>query len=100
VRSGAEVSVSSEAVSALPASSVGSLSPDEQDELMPQALKLVRQHERASASLLQRRLRIGYSKAAQLIDLLELQGVVGPPEGSRSREVLSPEDSPLTAGDH
>ncbi|GAB4436943.1 MAG: DNA translocase FtsK [Chloroflexi bacterium OHK40] len=64
------------------------LSADEQDALLPQAIDLVRQHERASASLLQRRLRIGYSKAAQLIDLLEQQGVVGPAEGGRSREVL------------
>lgn len=64
------------------------LSAEEEDELFPQALALVRQHQRASASLLQRRLRIGYSKAAQLIDLLEQQGVVGPAEGGRSREVL------------
>ncbi len=77
----------------LPASSTGSLSHDEQDELLPQAIRLVRQHERASASLLQRRLRIGYSKAAQLIDLLEQQGIVGPAEGGRSREVLSDDDA-------
>jgi S-DNA-T family DNA segregation ATPase FtsK/SpoIIIE len=69
------------------------LSSDEQDELLPQALTLVRQHTRASASLLQRRLRIGYSKAAQLIDLLEQQGVVGPAEGGRSREVLQRDDT-------
>lgn len=65
------------------------LSDNEQEELLPQAMDLVRQHRRASASLLQRRLRIGYSKAAQLIDLLEEQGVVGPAEDGRSREVLS-----------
>lgn len=76
-------------VSALPSGSVDTLDPAEQDELLPKAIELVRQHERASASLLQRRLRIGYSKAAQLIDMLEQQGVVGPAEGSRSREVLS-----------
>lgn len=64
------------------------LSADEQDELLPQAKALVEQHQRASASLLQRRLRIGYSKAAQLIELLEQQGVVGPAEGGRSREVI------------
>ncbi len=64
------------------------LSAAEQDELLPQAIKLVQQHNRASASLLQRRLRIGYSKAAQLIDLLEQQGIVGPAEEGRSREVL------------
>jgi S-DNA-T family DNA segregation ATPase FtsK/SpoIIIE len=67
------------------------LSADEQDELLPQAVALVKQHQRASASLLQRRLRIGYSKAAQLIDLLEQQGIVGPPEGGRSRQVIHEE---------
>jgi len=70
------------------------LSADEQDALLPQAIDLVRQHQRASASLLQRRLRIGYSKAAQLIDLLEQQGIVGPAEGGRSREVLKPGNPP------
>ncbi|KAB8144862.1 DNA translocase FtsK [Chloroflexia bacterium SDU3-3] len=64
------------------------LTVDEQDVLLPAAIKLVKQHTRASASLLQRRLRIGYSKAAQLIDLLEQQGIVGPPDDGRSREVL------------
>ncbi len=70
------------------------LSPAEQDELLPQAIALVSQHQRASASLLQRRLRIGYSKAQQLIDLLEQQGYVGPAEGSRSREVLRRDGPP------
>ncbi|HEX6288736.1 MAG TPA: DNA translocase FtsK [Herpetosiphonaceae bacterium] len=84
-------------VSPLPESHTGQLNPAEQDELLPKAIQLVRQHERASASLLQRRLRIGYSKAAQLIDLLEQHGVVGPAEGGRSREVLhdDTDDSPL-----
>jgi S-DNA-T family DNA segregation ATPase FtsK/SpoIIIE len=67
------------------------LNGEEQDALLPEAIKLVQQHQRASASLLQRRLRIGYSKAAQLIDLLEQQGVVGPAEDGRSREVLKGE---------
>jgi S-DNA-T family DNA segregation ATPase FtsK/SpoIIIE len=75
-------------VSPLPAAHTGQLSPDEQDELLPKAIQLVKQHDRASASLLQRRLRIGYSKAAQLLELLEQQGVVGPPEDGRSREVV------------
>ncbi|HJZ50293.1 MAG TPA: DNA translocase FtsK, partial [Roseiflexaceae bacterium] len=68
------------------------LSVEEQDELLPEAIKLVKQHQRASASLLQRRLRIGYSKAAQLIDLLEQQGIVGPAEDGRSREVLQSDE--------
>jgi DNA segregation ATPase FtsK/SpoIIIE, S-DNA-T family len=83
-------------VSPLPSSSAGTLSDEEQDELLPQAIKLVRQHERASASLLQRRLRIGYSKAAQLIDLLEQKGVLGPAEGGRSHEVLNDDHRPIT----
>ena len=68
------------------------LSVEDQDELLPEAIKLVKQHQRASASLLQRRLRIGYSKAAQLIDLLEQQGIVGPAEDGRSREVLQSDE--------
>ncbi|NJL06369.1 MAG: DNA translocase FtsK, partial [Chloroflexaceae bacterium] len=70
----------------------GYLTDAEQETLLPQALVLVRQHRRASAALLQRRLRIGHSKAAQLIDLLEQMGVVGPADEGRSREVLPPQD--------
>ncbi|MFI5268813.1 MAG: DNA translocase FtsK, partial [Chloroflexota bacterium] len=62
---------------------------DESDDLMDQARDLVMATERASTSLLQRKLRIGYNRAARLMDLLEEQGLVGPPEGnSRTREVL------------
>jgi S-DNA-T family DNA segregation ATPase FtsK/SpoIIIE len=64
------------------------LSTDEQEALLPQAIDLVKKHKRASASLLQRRMRIGYSKAAQLIELLEQHGIVGSAEEGRSREVL------------
>lgn len=67
------------------------------DELLQQAIALVRQTRRASASLLQRRLRIGYPRAARLIDELEALGVVGPAQGGgREREVLwSPDDADL-----
>jgi S-DNA-T family DNA segregation ATPase FtsK/SpoIIIE len=59
------------------------------DDLMQRAIDLVREHEQASASFLQRRLRIGYPRAARLIDELEDLGVVGPAEtGGKSREVL------------
>ncbi len=62
---------------------------DEQDELLEEAIELVKRHRRASASFLQRRLRIGYPRAARLIDIMEDQGIIGPPEsGGRSREVL------------
>ncbi len=59
------------------------------DELLEQAEQVVYEYERASISLLQRRLRIGYSRAARLIDLLEERGIIGRSEqGGRSREVL------------
>jgi S-DNA-T family DNA segregation ATPase FtsK/SpoIIIE len=64
----------------------------QEDDLLPKAIALVREHERASISMLQRRLRIGYSRAARLIDTMEQQGIIGPdPGGSRSREVLQPD---------
>lgn len=58
------------------------------DELFRDAVEVVCQYDRASASLLQRRLSIGYARAARIIDQLEAAGVVGPPEGSKPREVL------------
>jgi S-DNA-T family DNA segregation ATPase FtsK/SpoIIIE len=61
----------------------------EADDLLDKAIEVVRKHNRASISLLQRRLRIGYSRAARLIDLLEAQGNIGPEQsGGRGREVL------------
>lgn len=60
------------------------------DDLLDKAEEIVREYGRASISLLQRRLRIGYSRAARLIDLLEEQGIIGPFEpGGRAREILS-----------
>ncbi len=64
-----------------------------EDELLPDAIDLVRKHRRASAALLQRRLRVSFNRAGRLIELLEQKGVVGPEEQGRSREVLlAPED--------
>ncbi len=64
---------------------------DERDELYDQAVEMVRRLNKASVSLLQRRLRIGYTRAARLIDMMEAEGVVGPAqEGSKPREVLPP----------
>ena len=61
---------------------------DEVDDLYEKAAEVAREHTRISTSLLQRRLRIGYTRAARLVDLLEEHGVVGPAEGGgRSREV-------------
>lgn len=58
------------------------------DELFEEALRTVCQYDRASASLLQRRLSIGYARAARILDQLETVGVVSPGEGSKPREVL------------
>lgn len=63
------------------------------DDLWDKALSVIREHDRASISLLQRRLRIGYSRAARLMDLMEEEGIVGPPEGAgKSRRVLIGQD--------
>jgi S-DNA-T family DNA segregation ATPase FtsK/SpoIIIE len=58
------------------------------DDLYQDAVRVVCEMGRASTSTLQRRLRIGYGRAARLIDLMEKDGIVGPPDGSRPREVL------------
>ncbi len=58
------------------------------DELFEEAVRTVCQYDRASASLLQRRLRIGYARAARLLDELETAGIIGPGEGSKPRDVL------------
>ncbi|MDO8559216.1 MAG: DNA translocase FtsK [bacterium] len=59
-----------------------------EDPLFEEAKKLVIEAKKASASLLQRRLRVGYARAARLIDMLEESGVVGPGEGAKPREIL------------
>lgn len=58
------------------------------DELYEDAVRLVMDTDSASISMLQRRFRIGYSRAARLIDMMELRGIVGPYQGSKPREVL------------
>ena len=69
----------------------GNANPDE-DELYQTAVEMVRRLEKASISLLQRRLRIGYTRAARLVDMMEERGVVGPPKegSSKPRDVLPP----------
>lgn len=61
---------------------------DQDDELYEQAYDLVVKAQKASASYLQRRLRIGYARAARLLDMLEEQGVIGQGDGAKAREVL------------
>jgi S-DNA-T family DNA segregation ATPase FtsK/SpoIIIE len=68
-----------------------------EDELMPEVIALVRQLQKASTSLLQRRFRIGYTRAARMIDAMEEQGIIGPPTGtSKAREVLLPPENEET----
>jgi S-DNA-T family DNA segregation ATPase FtsK/SpoIIIE len=64
------------------------------DRLLPEAIGVVREYDRASASLLQRRLKIGYARAARIIDQLEARGYVGPFDGSNARAVLRRESAP------
>lgn len=60
---------------------------EEDDELFDEAVKTVRAAKKASASLLQRRLKIGYARAARLLDIMEAKGIIGPGEGAKPREV-------------
>ena len=62
--------------------------PDEEDPEVQEAIRIVRGENKASVSLLQRRMNVGYAKAARLLDVLEQLGVVGPFNGSEPREVL------------
>jgi S-DNA-T family DNA segregation ATPase FtsK/SpoIIIE len=64
-----------------------------EDELMPEAIAMVRQLNKASTSLLQRRFRIGYTRAARMIDAMEEMNIIGPPTGtSKAREVMPWQD--------
>ncbi len=58
------------------------------DELFDEAIKVITQHDKASASLLQRRLSVGYARAARILDELELAGIIGPGDGAKPRDVL------------
>ena len=65
---------------------------DLEDELLPEAIELVVQAQQASVSMLQRRFRIGYNRAARIIDMMEDRQIVGPSDGSRPRNVLISEE--------
>ena len=65
---------------------------EDEDELFPEALKFVVDQQKASTSLIQRRFRIGYNRAARIIDDMEQRGYIGPANGSKPREVFKQKD--------
>ncbi|MFI0348434.1 MAG: DNA translocase FtsK, partial [Chthoniobacterales bacterium] len=76
----------------------GNIMPEEditeaEEELVEKCLEIIRQEKKASTSMLQRRLRLGYSRAARVVDILEQRGVLGPKDGARDREILIDLDS-------
>lgn len=58
------------------------------DPLLLQASELVKQYDQVSASLIQRRLSVGYARAARILDQLETKGIIGPGEGAKPRKVM------------
>ena len=75
--------------------STDDLGDEDADRLLPDAVEVIREYDRASASLLQRRLKVGYARAARMIDQLEARGYIGAFDGSNARVVLRRE-----SGDH
>ncbi|MEQ8323829.1 MAG: DNA translocase FtsK 4TM domain-containing protein [Vicingaceae bacterium] len=68
---------------------------DDRDDLFDEAARLIVQHQQGSASLLQRRLKLGYNRAGRIIDQLEALGIIGPFEGSKARKVLVQDEQTL-----
>jgi DNA segregation ATPase FtsK/SpoIIIE, S-DNA-T family len=61
---------------------------EEDEALVEKCLEIIRQEKRASTSMLQRRLRLGYTRAARVVDILERRGILGPGDGAKAREIL------------
>ena len=61
---------------------------DEEEDLLDRCLEIIRQEKKASTSMLQRRLRLGYTRAARIVDILEQRGILGPKDGAKDREIL------------
>jgi S-DNA-T family DNA segregation ATPase FtsK/SpoIIIE len=74
---------------------VGDISPDERDSMFMDAARIVVQHQQGSASLLQRKLKLGYNRAGRIVDQLEAAGIIGPFEGSKARQVLITDEASL-----
>ena len=73
------------------------LEPDEIDDLFEEAARIIVRSQQGSVSLLQRKLSVGYTRAARIVDQLEDAGIVGPFEGSKARQVLFSDELELEA---
>jgi S-DNA-T family DNA segregation ATPase FtsK/SpoIIIE len=62
----------------------------DKDEMYDQAVAIVQETRQASISMIQRRLRIGYNRAARLVEKMETEGIVGPADGAKPRQILAP----------
>ena len=71
------------------------MSQEDRDALFDEAAKIIVQHQSGSASLLQRRLKLGYNRAGRIIDQLEAAGIIGPFSGSKGRDVLVTDEASL-----
>ena len=80
-----------------PSGASDDLTDEDADRLLPDAIEVIREYDRASASLLQRRLKVGYARAARMIDQLEARGYIGAFDGSNARQVLR-RDEPAPSG--
>ena len=78
--------------------SVDDLADEDADRLLPDAIEVIREYDRASASLLQRRLKVGYARAARMIDQLEARGYIGAFDGSNARPVLRRDEAAGSGG--
>jgi S-DNA-T family DNA segregation ATPase FtsK/SpoIIIE len=78
--------------------SADDLTDEDADRLLPDAIDVIREYDRASASLLQRRLKVGYARAARMIDQLEARGYIGAFDGSNARQVLRRDEATGSAG--
>jgi S-DNA-T family DNA segregation ATPase FtsK/SpoIIIE len=74
---------------------IAGLDPDDRDALFEDAARVVVIHQQGSASLLQRKLKLGYNRAGRIVDQLEAAGIIGPFEGSKARQVLVPDEMSL-----
>jgi S-DNA-T family DNA segregation ATPase FtsK/SpoIIIE len=82
------------------AGTIDDLTDEDADRLLPDAIEVIREYDRASASLLQRRLKVGYARAARMIDQLEARGYIGAFDGSNARVVLRHDTPPSAPADY